>query len=178
MKYLIASDIHGALDSATFLYNLIKNNKYDHLILLGDILYHGPRNNLPDTYNPKEVVRLFNEIKDKITCIRGNCDSEVDLYVLEFIFHDSLILKLNNISFNLIHGQHLKLDGDIDILNNYPIIYGHYHKSLINNINNRIYLNPGSISLPKDNKRSFATLCDNEFIIYDLYNNILNKMEF
>lgn len=84
MKLMIASDIHGSAYYGRQMIEAFNREKADRLILLGDILYHGPRNDLPKEYAPKEVITMLNAIKDKILCVRGNCDTEVDQMVLEF----------------------------------------------------------------------------------------------
>lgn len=84
MRYLIASDIHGALPAAEMLVTRFREEGADRLLLLGDLLYHGPRNPLPKGYAPAEVAKLLNGLADRITAVRGNCDSEVDQMVLNF----------------------------------------------------------------------------------------------
>ena len=103
MKYLIISDIHGSSKYLKLVLDKVKN--FDNLIILGDILYHGPRNNLPDEYNPKEVIKILNSISDKIIAVRGNCDAKVDLMVLDFEIEDHLFIKLNDKKFFLTHGD-------------------------------------------------------------------------
>ena len=105
MKLLIVSDIHGSLyytQKINILYNKFKPDK---IIILGDILYHGPRNKFPTNYNPQEVIAILNNLKDKIIAIRGNCDAEVDQMVLDFdISADYKILQVDNYNFILSHG--------------------------------------------------------------------------
>ena len=99
MKYMFASDIHGSVYYAKKVVDKFKELGADRLILCGDLLYHGPRNDLPKDYNPKDVILMLNEIKDSIYAVRGNCDSEVDQMVLEFpIMADYSILVLNGIN--------------------------------------------------------------------------------
>ena len=106
MKWLIASDIHGSLYYGKKLIEQIKKEEPDKVIFLGDILYHGPRNDLPNDYNPKELIKLLNEYKDKIISVRGNCDSEVDQMVLEFpIMADYMILTINDLTIFATHGH-------------------------------------------------------------------------
>ena len=103
MKYLVISDIHG---SSEFLKSVLEKVKdYDKLIILGDILYHGPRNNLPIGHNPKEVVEILNGLKDKIIAVRGNCDANVDLMVLDFEIKDKLWIKIGSRRVFLSHGD-------------------------------------------------------------------------
>ena len=107
MRFLIASDLHGSSSNALFLVNKFKDLNCDKLILLGDILYHGPRNDLPLNYNPKQVIALLNPLSSDIIAINGNCDAEVDQMVLNFKLNKSLDICLNDIEFHLEHGHHL-----------------------------------------------------------------------
>ena len=84
MKWMIASDIHGSAAYLEKLLEAYKQEKADRMLLLGDLLYHGPRNDLPEGYQPKRVIELLNGMKDDILCVRGNCEAEVDQMVLEF----------------------------------------------------------------------------------------------
>jgi predicted phosphodiesterase len=97
MKYLIVSDIHGAFDSAEFIINEFNKEKCDYILLLGDVLYHGPRNDLPAFYNPEKVISILNPYKDKIICVKGNCEAEVDQMVLDFKILDSFDGIINDI---------------------------------------------------------------------------------
>ena len=123
MKYLIVSDIHGASDSTRFILEEFEKEKCDKILLLGDILYHGPRNDLPPFYNPKEVIKLLNPYKDKILCIKGNCEAEVDQMVLDFKILDSFDGILNDIEVHLEHGHHLDLYHGASSL----VLFGHTH---------------------------------------------------
>ena len=170
MKLLIASDIHGDIESAKILIEAFEKHECDKILLLGDILYHGPRNNLPGRYAPKEVIELLNEYKDKILAVRGNCDTEVDQMVLEFpILADYCILSLDGLTVYATHGHNYNeitpppmAEGDI-------LLHGHTH--VIRNEKfgkNNTYLNPGSITLPKENcPRSFMIYEDKKFKVLD-----------
>ena len=105
-KIIIASDIHGSARWCAELLSAFENEGADKLILLGDLLYHGPRNDFPDDYSPRKVFAMLNSIKDKLTCVRGNCDSEVDQMVLEFpILADYALLSVNGRTLFLTHGH-------------------------------------------------------------------------
>lgn len=175
MKCLIVSDIHGDLDSTKFIYDYFNNNNIDQILLLGDVLYHGPRNDLPAGYNPKGCIKLLNELKDKIIWIRGNCDAEVDEMVLDFKVYDKLDLNLNNLNIHLEHGHHLdEYKGAPDL-----VLYGHTHIPECNLHNKTLYFNPGSISIPKNNtKKSFGILEERNISLYDMEENILNNFTF
>ena len=149
----------------------------DKLILLGDLLYHGPKNNLTEDYNTMQVAQLLNSIKKNIICVRGNCDAEVDQSILEFpISADFFNLYINDRLIFLTHGHiynknHLPILNDGDI-----IIHGHTHIPAIEKINNIIYMNPGSVSLPRGNSvNSFMLYHDNLFEIKDFNDNIIMR---
>lgn len=151
MKWMIASDIHGSEYYCRQLLEAFDREKADRLLLLGDILYHGPRNDLPRDYAPKAVIELLNQRKDKILCVRGNCDTEVDQMVLEFpIMADYCILSEGKHIVYATHGHHygennppLLAKGDI-------LLCGHTHVPKCVNHGNFIYMNPGSVSIPKE----------------------------
>ncbi len=175
MKYLIFSDLHGSSDKIKFILNEFNKQKCDKLICLGDVLYHGPRNDLPEFYNPKEVISLLNPYADKIICINGNCDAEVDQMVLNFKLNHEIDLIMNNKKCHLEHGHHLNF-----IENNYEVVLsGHTHVPHINKIGNTLYLNPGSVTIPKNNtKNSYMIWEGNEIKLLDMNNNIIEKILF
>ena len=125
-----------------------KTEEPDKIILLGDLYYHGPRNPLTKNYNPAEVANIFNNLKEQILCVKGNCDAEVDEMISEFKFEDSIKLTINNKTFFFTHGHKYNIDNvpkDINVL-----VYGHFHTGFIKEKNGVICVNSGSISLPKD----------------------------
>lgn len=170
MKYLIVSDIHGASDSVEALIRIFNEEKCDYILCLGDILYHGPRNDLPPFYNPKKVISLLNPLSDKILCVKGNCEAEVDQMVLSFKIHDYLDLDINGKKCHLEHGHHLdEYKGTPDI-----VLYGHTHITDYHIENNIIYINPGSITIPKNGtKRGYAIMNENKISVYSLEKNII-----
>lgn len=148
MKYLIVTDIHGGLLGTQFILDEYKKNNYDKLICLGDVLYHGPRNDLPSDYNPKEVIKLLNSISNDIIWVRGNCDAEVDEMVLNFKVFEELDMDINGYSTHIFHGHHR------DLYKEHPnvVLYGHTHIPDCHiDLYNTLWLNPGSITLPKEN---------------------------
>lgn len=174
MKLFIASDIHGSLYFCKKMLACFKAEKADKLLLLGDILYHGPRNALPKDYNPAEVIPLLNAIKDKILCVRGNCDAEVDQMVLSFpVLSDYLSITVEDTTIYATHG-HLpgeKLPplkcGDI-------LLSGHTHVPLSKTEDSITYLNPGSVSIPKENSHHGYMLFENgNFVWKDFDGNIV-----
>ena len=176
MKYLIASDIHGSAHFAQKLLECFDRENADRLVLLGDVLYHGPRNDLPEGYAPKEVIALLNERKNSILCVRGNCDTEVDQMVLDFpILADYAILEVGNKMIFATHGHNFnesKLpplrDGDI-------LLHGHTHVPKCVEHESYIYMNPGSVSIPKESSHhGYMTLENGVFEWKDLDGNIIN----
>lgn len=179
MKWMIASDIHGSAYYCRELLEAYDREKADRLLLLGDILYHGPRNNLPKEYNPKEVIALLNQRKQDILCVRGNCDTEVDQMVLEFpILADYSLLSVDGLRLYATHGhvyneQHMLplMPGDI-------LIHGHTHIYEAKKSGEHVILNPGSVSIPKGgNPPTYAILEDGVFSIKDLDGQVLKKIE-
>lgn len=168
MKYLIFSDLHGSIESLERIIEKYNNFNCDKLICLGDVLYHGPRNDLPNFYNPKAVIALINQYKDKIICVQGNCDAEVDQMVLDFPILKDYILNINGNDVYLCHGHHL------ENLEYKYILHGHTHIMGKYDLNNSICINPGSVTIPKSNtKRGFIILEDNKFDFYDLNDELL-----
>lgn len=166
MKLLIASDIHGSAYYCEKLINAIKEEKPDKLILLGDILYHGPRNDLPKGYFPKKVIEMLNPLKDIILCNRGNCDAEVDQMVLEFpIMADYNCLDINNRKMYFTHG-HVYNDKKLPPVNKGDVVVlGHTHIPRCEIVNDVLIVNPGSVSIPKeDSQNSYIIYEDNRFI--------------
>lgn len=148
MKLFIASDIHGSAKYCRAMLKAYERENADQLLLLGDILYHGPRNPLPDEYSPAEVARLLTPFKDKILCVRGNCDSEVDQMVLPFpVLSDYATVFIDGLRICLSHGHRAEPPmGKDDIY-----LTGHTHVPL-NTVepDGYLHLNPGSVSLPKE----------------------------
>lgn len=169
MKLMIASDIHG---SAYYCKKLIAAYEYeraDKLLLLGDILYHGPRNDLPLDYNPKEVIAMLNSIKHELLCVRGNCDTEVDQMVLEFpILADYCFLELDGHTIFATHG-HVHNPQNLPMLKNGDILLnGHTHIPANQNMGTYTYMNPGSVSIPKEGSAHGYMIYDGKFIWKDL----------
>ena len=153
MKLLIASDIHGDLESAELVIKAFHDEGCDKMLLLGDILYHGPRNDLPKTYAPKAVISLMNEYKNVILAVRGNCDTEVDQMVLNFpILADYAYLSLDGLSVFATHGHHHNTTTPPPLREGEILLHGHTHVLCAAPFgNSNVYLNPGSAALPKEN---------------------------
>ncbi len=163
MKILFASDIHGSASACEKVLERVQTEKADRLILMGDLLYHGPRNDLPDRYAPKEVIRLLNESPLTPLCVRGDCDAEIDQMVLNFpIMADYALLPLGNGSCAfLTHGhlfdrEHLPPHKPGDVLVN-----GHFHVYAAEPAGDMFYVNPGSAALPKENQEKSYMVYEN-----------------
>ena len=176
-KILFASDIHGSADFARRLVTCFHLEGADRLVLLGDILYHGPRNPLPDGYAPKEVISLLGPISDRILAVRGNCDAEVDDMVLPFPIHDYAAIALEDRMIHLSHGHRYGEDNPPAMKKGDILIGGHTHVAKKSIKEDFVYLNPGSVSLPKENTPQGYILFDGktfefkgfEGVTYDSY---------
>ena len=166
MKLLIASDIHGSAYYCGKLLAAWKKEQPDKLLLLGDILYHGPRNDLPKDYAPKQVISMLNDIKEEILCVRGNCEAEVDQMVLEFpVLADYCILYEKDHMIFATHG-HIHNEKNVPPLKKGDILlHGHTHVPGVWEHENYVYLNPGSVSIPKEGSaHSYLMLEDGSFL--------------
>lgn len=163
MKLMFVSDIHGSDHYFTQVSACIEQEKPDQICLLGDLLYHGPRNPLPEGYDPKAVIQKLNALKSKLIAIRGNCDSEVDQMVLEFpIMADYTILYVAGRKLMLTHG-HLFGEADFTMLNEGDgVISGHTHVPKGEMVKGIHFMNPGSISLPKENSAHSYGIFEND----------------
>ncbi|MBR6109018.1 MAG: phosphodiesterase [Clostridia bacterium] len=161
-KWLIASDIHGSAHYCRLLIEAFEREQAEKLVLLGDILYHGPRNPLPQGYAPKEVCALLNPLRDRILCVRGNCDAEVDQMVLDFpIMAPHMLVCAFGRELMLTHGHHL----DELPAHGGTVIMGHTHIPCCERREGYLLMNPGSVSLPKgDSPRCYMTLDDGGFL--------------
>lgn len=179
MKLLFVSDIHGSFYYAKKAIEIFENEKADYLIILGDQLYHGPRNPLPKDYYPKEVAKLFNKYKFKIIAVRGNCDSEVDQMVLDYpIMSDYTTLFYNSKRIIATHGHIYDKWNLPNLSSGDVLIYGHTHIPLAEEKDGVYILNPGSIALPKEDKpNSYAVLEDDLFEVKDLEGNTFEKIK-
>ena len=175
MKFLIASDIHGSSKSAEIIIDKFDKYKCDKIILLGDILYHGPRNDLPENYNPKKVVEILNKYSDKIIAVQGNCDAEVDQMVLDFVLSKNQLLKVGDTNYFLTHGHQINAENPLSSDDKLIVLHGHTHIIKKDVVKNVTYINIGSITLPKqDTKKCFAVLDEQGIVIYDIDDNIID----
>lgn len=157
MKLMFASDIHGSVFYCRRMLELYKNSGAERLVLLGDILYHGPRNDLPKEYAPKEVIAMLNPLKDELLAVRGNCDTEVDQMVLEFpIMADYTTLLLENgRTLFATHGHLFDPDHLPPLPAGSAFAFGHIHVKHAERQGDTLILNPGSVSIPKDGSHSY-----------------------
>ena len=165
MKWLIASDIHGSALYCEKLLKAFEREKADRILLLGDILYHGPRNDLPKGYNPKQVIEMLNGVSESILCVRGNCDTEVDQMVLKFpVLADYAIIDIGENIIYAAHGHIFNKDNLPPMKKGDILLHGHTHVSVCESFEDFVYINPGSVSIPKeDSERSYIIFSDNTF---------------
>ena len=170
MKWMIASDIHGSAAYCEKLLAAFGREQADRLLLLGDLLYHGPRNDLPQGYAPKEVIAQLSGVKDKVFCVRGNCEAEVDQMVLPFpVLADYCLLEQKGRVIFATHGHHYNLENPPLLQPGDVLLHGHTHIPAKDNSLGFWYLNPGSVSIPKKNSpHSYMTLEDGQFLWKDL----------
>ncbi len=171
MKLLIASDIHGDICAADAVKSAYFESGADRLILLGDLLYHGPRNDLPDGYAPKKVIELLNGMSEHILCVRGNCDTEVDQMVLNFpILADYAFVECDGVRMFLTHGHKFNTTTPPQLREGDILVHGHTHVATAQRFGkDNLYINPGSPSIPKENTPKGYVIFDNrEFVFMTL----------
>ena len=176
MKLMFASDLHGDYDCALATLDTYRKEKAEKLILLGDLLYHGPRNDLPTGYAPKKVIELLNQNKNELVCVRGNCDTEVDQMVLEFpILADYMMIFERGRRLFITHGHHYNTTTPPLLSHGDLLIHGHTHVLTATPFGDGLtYLNPGSVSLPKENNpKSYMIYEDGLFTIKDFEGKVL-----
>ncbi|MBR6442368.1 MAG: phosphodiesterase [Clostridia bacterium] len=151
MKWMIASDIHGSALYCGQMLRCFENEKADRLLLLGDLLYHGPRNDLPAEYQPKKVIEMLNAVRDRLLCVRGNCDCEVDQMVLQFpILADYAVLDAGERLIYATHGHVYNPDKLPALKQGDVLLFGHTHVPLHTEKDGILCMNPGSVSIPKE----------------------------
>jgi len=165
MKWMFASDIHGSAKYCKMMLDRLEKENADRLVVLGDLLYHGPRNDLPEEYNPKAVIEMLNSVSDKLLTVRGNCDAEVDQMVLNFpMMAEYIILDLGEKLVYVTHGHVFNENNLFNGLNGNILMNGHTHVPALNKHDGYVYMNPGSVSLPKnDSCHSYMTFENNLF---------------
>lgn len=179
MKWMIASDIHGSAHYCKMMLEQYQKEGAQRLLLLGDILYHGPRNDLPKEYAPKEVLSMLNAHKKEIFCVRGNCDAEVDQMVLQFpILADYALLAVGKRALYATHGHLFSQENLPPLQEGDILLNGHTHVPKCTVHESYLYMNPGSISLPKENSyHGYMTMEDGLFLWKDLQGEIKNRFQ-
>lgn len=177
MKLLIISDIHGSSYYAEKIKEIEQSEQPDQIILLGDLYYHGPRNDLTQEYNPMKVAGVLNDLKDKIRAVKGNCDAEVDEMITDFRLEPYIQMKVNGKNVFFSHGHVYNMDNipnkEVQIM-----FYGHYHTGFIEEENGIIFANPGSISLPKNNtEHSYIIFDEDKITLKDVDGNIIKEFK-
>lgn len=178
MKLLIASDIHGSAWYCEKLLEAYEREGAQRMILLGDILYHGPRNDLPKEYAPKEVIRMLNERKQEIYAVRGNCEAEVDQMVLEFpVLADYMVLFAGDKAIYATHGHVYNENNLPPMKPGDVLLHGHTHVLRADQVGDILILNPGSVSIPKEgNPPTYAVLEDGVFRIKDFEDRLVKEV--
>ena len=165
MKWLIASDIHGSAHYCKQLIDAFNKENADRLLLLGDILYHGPRNDLPRDYAPKSVIEMLNVLAENIICVRGNCDGEVDDMVLDFpVLAEYAIVSDNSLSGNILfatHGHHFDARNLPKLKKGDILLHGHTHIPCFDLVEGIWVVNPGSVSIPKNGSENSYMIFEN-----------------
>lgn len=171
MKWMIASDLHGSVRYCREMLEALRRESADRLVLLGDLLYHGPRNDFPDEYDTRAVTALLNGVKDRLLCVRGNCDSEVDQMVLEFpMLAEYAFLAADGLKIFATHGHNYGPGNPPPLGAGDFLLCGHTHLPVRRDSGGFTYLNPGSLSLPKEGTpHSYMTLKGGVFTWHDLF---------
>jgi len=178
MRAVIVSDIHGSSYYANRLRTIILKENPDMFIVLGDLYYHRPRNDLSEDHNPMEVANVLNGFKNIIYVVKGNCDSEIDEMISEFRFYDDLVLDINGKKVFCTHGDKFNMDNfpkqNFDIM-----AYGHFHVGFIEKDNEHIFINPGSISLPMNgSKNSYILIDESGIYLKDIEGTLIENFKF
>lgn len=168
MRLMIASDIHGSAYYCRQLMEACDREGAEKLLLLGDVLYHGPRNDLPKDYAPREVIAMLNPRKEEILCVRGNCDTEVDQMVLEFpILADYGFLYEKGRMIFITHG-HVFNEKNLPMLKKGDILlHGHTHVPVCREHEDYVYMNPGSVSIPKEGSAHSYMIYDDGVFLWE-----------
>lgn len=151
MRWMIASDIHGSATYCRMIFEQYREEKAERLLLLGDLLYHGPRNDLPQGYAPKEVIELLNANAEDLVAVRGNCEAEVDQMVLHFpVMAEYALLPMKRGLMYITHGHHASESTPPPLKKGDILLHGHTHIPKCVDHGSFIYMNPGSVAIPKD----------------------------
>ena len=174
MKIIIASDLHGSAYYTRRLLEVVDSLSPDQVVLLGDVYNHGPRNPLPRGYAPLEVADMLNGIRDSLIVVKGNCDSEVDQMISRFHFVEQAVLWADGKAIYCTHGHVYNADRLPAIPAGSVLVYGHFHTVIDKVVEGVHVLNPGSISLPKDERRAFILIEDGTASVIDLDGEVIS----
>lgn len=179
MKWMIASDLHGSAYYCKKMVEAFEREGADRLLMLGDLLYHGPRNDLPRDYAPKEVIPMLNGLKNKLCCVRGNCEAEVDQMVLDLpVMADYCILPAGEKLIYATHGHIYNGKNPPPLAEGDILLHGHTHVPICKQTETFTYLNPGSVSIPKEGScHSYMTLENGAFLWKDLNGDVYNRFD-
>lgn len=167
MKWLIASDIHGSARYCRLLLERYNDEEADRMLLLGDLLYHGPRNDLPEEYDPKQVAAMLNAGKDFILCVRGNCEAEVDQMMLSFpVMAEYALMPVGKHVLYITHGHHASEEAPPPHAPGDLLLAGHTHVAKCEKHGDFVYMNPGSVSIPKDGSRRGYMIFDGAAFVW------------
>ncbi len=179
--YFVISDVHGCITALENVLSIYEQGNYEGILLLGDVLNHGPRNPLVEIYDPKACIDVLNQYRQHIIAVRGNCDSEVDQMVLNFpILADMAVVQLGKRRVVLSHGHLYQRDAsDAFFADGDIYLHGHFHVPQAEVNNGKVILNPGSITLPKEGyKASYGELTQTGFAVKDFEGNTLKDITF
>ena len=177
MKLLICSDVHGSSYYMEKVISAFNEKKCDKIVILGDLLYHGPRNDLPHGHHPKGVIKLVNEYKEKIIMVKGNCEAEVDQMVLEFPINELVYMNVCDRDCYFTHGHKYGPSNPLPACKGSLVFYGHTHVTKHEDIDGVSYINPGSTSLPKQNTKNGFIVFDGQNIeFYDIEMELIDKI--
>ncbi len=178
MKIMFAGDIHGSAYYCEKMLELAKKQAVDKIVLMGDILYHGPRNELPKEYAPKKVIELLNNCAEKLLCVRGNCEAEVDQMVLSFpCLAEYIMIYDGNNSFFVTHGHKYNPQNLPPFVKGSILVNGHTHIPAFDRNDGFIYLNPGSVSIPKESSEHSCIILENDTVTFYTVDGRIYKQE-
>ena len=179
MKIAFISDIHGSRHWAEQAFTQVEKWGADKIIILGDVMYHGPRNPLPQQYDPMGVASILNTHAQKIIAVRGNCDSEVDQMQINYpMMADSAQLVLPQRTFFLTHGHVFSPENHPTLPKGSVFVFGHIHLPVVEEKDGIFYFNPSSVSLPHGGyPNSWGRYCDDVLEIVDMYGNVIKSMK-
>lgn len=178
MKILFISDIHGITTNLNYIENKIKESNFDKIVCLGDLYYAGPTYSENHVVDSKKVHEFLTEYQDKLICMRGNCDSAVDIKASDFPINDGIaLINTDNLDIYITHGNEYNSEKDRKFNREGILVYGHEHKPYIKKKNKMIYINVGSISLPRNDIATYAIYENKKFVIYDINNNIIDSIK-